>query len=66
MPSLLVEYDCERRCTVEFDLVEVNRRFTCNQMLLHTKNAHDAAHKVDPPRKAFRYDHDVLVKAGAL
>lgn len=66
MPSFLVEYPCERRCTVEYDLADVHTRVTRGQMLLHTKDAHDAAHKVDPPRKAYRYDQDVIVKAGAL
>lgn len=66
MVSFLAEFDCERRCTVEFDLADVNVRFTCNQMTVHAKQAHDAAHKVDPPRKAYRYAHDLIVKAGAL
>ena len=66
MVSFIAEYPCERRCQVEFDVTDVNVRFTNQQMRLHTKAAHDAAHNVDPPRKTYRYDQDVLVKAGEL
>jgi hypothetical protein len=65
MATLIVDYDCGRRCTVEYDLADVHARHTHNQMLLRVDQAHAAAHKVEPPRRTFRYDHDVLVKAGA-
>ena len=66
MATLIVDHDCDRRCTVEYDLSDVHARVTHRQMLLHVKHAHDAAHKADPPRRAYRYDGNVIVKAGAL
>jgi hypothetical protein len=64
--TFIAEYPCERRCQVEFDVTDVNARFTNNQMRLHADAAHKAAHQAEPPRRAYRFNQDVLVKAGAL
>lgn len=66
MTTFVAEYDCERRCTVEYDTVDVQPRATHNQLLLTARVAHDAAHKARPPVKVFAWNATTLVKAGAL
>lgn len=63
--TFVVEYDCDRRCRVEYDTTDVNKRCTHNQLLLTAKVAHDAAHRATPQVKVHIWSDAVLVKAGA-
>jgi hypothetical protein len=58
-----VEYACPRRCQVEFDLSDVQVRFTLGQMLAKAEAAHDEAHTVE--RRVYRAG-DMLVRAAVL
>ena len=63
--TLTVEYACDRRCQVEFDMENLHIRFTLGQMLVVTDGAHEAAH-LATPTKVFRHRPEVLVRAGTL
>lgn len=63
--TLNVEFHCDRRCQVEFDLEDVHVRFTLGQMLSIAQSAHTDAHAAKPV-KVFRYRPEVLVRAGTL
>jgi hypothetical protein len=58
-----VEYACDRRCQVEFDLSDVHIRFTLGQMLASVEMAHDKAHTKE--QKVYR-TNDLLVRAVKL
>lgn len=62
--TYFLEFACERRCQVEFDLSEVHVRFTHGQMLEHAKAAHRAAH--DVAVKVFTFHDRTIVRAGDL
>lgn len=66
MATFTAEYDCERRCQVEYDLTDVRTRSTYGMMLDRAEVAHRAAHKADPPVKVFVHSGDATVRAGAL
>lgn len=60
--SLLVDFDCNRRCQVEVDVEGVGTRHTLGQMLASASIAHDHAHAADPAR-VFRFDDHAIVRA---
>lgn len=62
--SFTVEFDCARRCQVEFDLDGVTIRFTLGQMLAYCERAHEAAHSAS--ERVYRYEDAILVRADVL
>lgn len=63
--TLAVDFPCERRCQVEFDLGGLHPQFRLSQMLAVVERAHDEAHAAAPVR-VFRYSGEVLVRADVL
>lgn len=59
--TFILEFDCARRCQVEFDLAEAHIRFTHGQMVEHAKAAHRAAHA--KTEKVFRFHDWTIVRA---
>lgn len=64
--TFTVEYGCDRRCQIEYDLAGVRTRSTYGMMLDRAEVAHRAAHRADPPVRVFVHGGDTKVRAGAL
>lgn len=64
--SFAIDFDCPRRCQVEFDLEGIHIRFTLGQMLAGAERAHDEAHAVE--QRAFRWGRagEIVVRADVL
>lgn len=65
MATLVVEYGCIRRCSVEFDLTDVQSKYSFGQMMRTVESAHVEAHKGEAV-KACTPIPDVTVRAVAL
>lgn len=61
--SFTVDYDCERGCQAEFDLADVNVRFTLGQMLDYADRGHVESHLTGPAEQPFRYGGEIIVRA---
>lgn len=62
--SYTQDFDCDRRCQVEIDLVDIHVRFTLGMMIAKAEVAHKQAHKA--AEATFRADTATIVRAGVL
>lgn len=65
MATLVVEYGCIRRCSVEFDLTDVQSKYSYGQIMRTVESAHVTAHKGEAVKVCTPIP-DVTVRAMAL